>query len=249
MPKGTWVVGLAADLAVVVVTDRAEGLVSRGDDALDVIEVWLKLNHLELAPEIPEAVILKGKIDRRNIKFELRDAQIEPKKHVKYLGILIDDKGAFGEPIKQTIKKVEANVASLTRIMPNIKGPKSRKKQVLYNVTKSILTYGAPIWHMAIGIKRCKQMLISTQKKALLRVISRYRTIFASAIQIVVGILPIDLIDERRRLYEGEDGGTPQAKKVEKEISLERCQTQWYETIGVDKNTYTQCEEMGQVSA
>ncbi|KAJ8963913.1 hypothetical protein NQ317_010400 [Molorchus minor] len=50
--------------------------------------------------------------------------------------------------------------------------------------------------------------------KALLRVISGYRTISASATKVVAEILPIDLLtNERRRLYEREDGGTPNSER------------------------------------
>ncbi|KAJ8967299.1 hypothetical protein NQ317_018778 [Molorchus minor] len=70
--------------------------------------------------------------------------------------------------------------------------------------------------------------------KALLRVISGYRTISASATQVVAEILPIDLLTKKGEGFTKEKTGVPpNSEKEERETSLERWQAQWTETTEV----------------
>lgn len=44
-----------------------------------------------------------------------------------------------------------------------------------------------------MGIDQYRRMLVSIQRRALLRVASAYRTVSAEAVQVVTGVAPIDL--------------------------------------------------------
>lgn len=68
-------------------------------------------------------------------------------------------------------------MASLARVMPNVGGPRSRKREVSVGVVHTIMLYGAPAWHLGMGIKRYEKMMVSLQRQALLRVASAYRTV------------------------------------------------------------------------
>lgn len=104
-------------------------------------------------------------------------------------------------------------MAALNRLLPNIGGPTEIKRRLLVGVVQSIILYTAPIWSNAIRIKKYEDLLISTQRKILLRAICAYRT-SAIATQAIAGMPPITLlIGERKRLYEREDGNLATAKK------------------------------------
>lgn len=112
-------------------------------------------------------------------------------RNIKYLGVKIDWQGTFGEQVKYVCKKAEEIVSSLNRILPNMGGPSNRKRRVLVEVVESIILYAAPIWYPVLRIKRYEQMLVSCQRKYLIRVCSAYRTISVNAVQVIAGIPPI----------------------------------------------------------
>lgn len=231
IPDGVYTIAYADDLAVVVTANDSTQLMWKGDETLEQIRIWMLKNELELAPEKSEAVILKGERDREQIRFMCGGVEIAHKKSIVYLGITISQGGHYGEHIKETIRKAEKKVSAITRLTPNIRGPGSRKREMLYNVVQSILLYGAPIWHNLVEKKKYRLMLTSIQRKMLLRVTSAYRTTSAKALQVVAGVTPIDLlVMERNALYHREDGRTTQAKIEERTRTIEKWQQIWYNT-------------------
>ncbi|KAJ8967335.1 hypothetical protein NQ317_007980, partial [Molorchus minor] len=139
---------------------------------------------LELAPEKTEAVIMKGPRRRQGIRFHLNDTVIEPRRAVKYLGVWLDDKGNFGEHVRRRANKAEERMAALNRLMPNINGPNSRKRE-------------------AMKVESYRLKLEKVQRKALLRIASAYRTVSTRAVQVVTGVVPIELmVEERKQLHE-----------------------------------------------
>ncbi|KAJ8911231.1 hypothetical protein NQ315_014943 [Exocentrus adspersus] len=112
------------------------------------------------------------------------------------------------------------------RLTSNLRGPGSRKREMLYNVVQSILVYGAPIWHGGTEQQRNRKMLI--------RVASAYRTVSTRALQVITGIIPIELIiEERQILYHREDGSTEAAKREERENTIQKWQDIWNQTEDV----------------
>ena len=76
---------------------------------------------------------------------------IETKKFVKYLGIILDTKLNYWEQSSQRVKKAGTTTIALSRLMSNLNGPKSSKRKLIMSVTHSILLYGAEIWGEALG--------------------------------------------------------------------------------------------------
>ncbi|KAJ8967271.1 hypothetical protein NQ317_000181 [Molorchus minor] len=188
-----------------------------------------------MAPQKTEAIILKGPWKQRaGVCFELDNATIEPARTIRYLGINFDDRGKFAKHIEKMVTKAEARIGSLTRIMPNIGGPKSCKREVIWGTVQSILLFGAPIWYREMTIKKYREMMIKTQRKMLLRVASAYRTVSTKAVQVITGIPPIELlVEERKYIHDRPDGQTKQAKVVARQITLDKWQTKWDETQNV----------------
>lgn len=217
----------ADDLAILVKAEESEILTIKANEALRRIDRWLKYNDLELAPEKTEAVILKGGRNTENIVFELNAVQIKPSKAVRYLGIVLGSHRTFGEHINRVTKKAEERIASLSRLMPNIGGPRNQKRAVLSGVMHSILLYGAPVWHEIMNTKRYKERMERVQRKMLLRVASSYRTTSTKALQVITGIAPIELqVQERRYIYRAQ-GDKTEAKKAARLRTLERWQEMW----------------------
>ncbi|KAJ8973918.1 hypothetical protein NQ317_005929 [Molorchus minor] len=132
----------------------------------------MRQNDLTLAPHKTETVILKGPRKRAHVLFEILETRVVPARQLKYLGVILDNRLTFGNHIKYFIEKAQTKLAVLTRPLPNIGGPSESKRAVLCGVIQSVLLYGAPVCHNVINIAKYKKMLLSIQRKALLRISS-----------------------------------------------------------------------------
>ena len=65
----------------------------RVEQSLHRIDIWMRANALQLVPGKTEAVILMGPRRRGHIRFHLKDREVMPSRAVRYLGIMMDDKG------------------------------------------------------------------------------------------------------------------------------------------------------------
>ncbi|XP_066261160.1 uncharacterized protein, partial [Euwallacea similis] len=194
-------IGYADDIALVVCgSDRAQ-LIGEANRAINRCVQWLTDHSLQIASEKTEAVILNGKRYKKDIFFIANDVRVKPKKSIRYLGVEFGENLHHGRHVEVICRKSLNKLGLLQRIMPTLDGPSSQKRQLLYGVVQSTLLYAAPIWGWMTRIGKYVRMLLSVQRKALLRVICAYRTVSYEAVQVLAGIPPIDLlIEERTRL-------------------------------------------------
>lgn len=242
-------IGYADDLALIVSADSEYTLMTHVNENLELITKWMERNNLVIAPEKTEAIVLRGKRDRRVVQFRVGNIIIYPQKCIRYLGVILDCRLAFGEHIKRAVIKAEERVAMLSRIMPNIGGPSNGKRKVLCEVVHSIVLYAAPVWHVALQKKCYLNMLERVQRKMLLRVASSFRTVSAPALQVLTGVLPIDLlVEERKTLYEqGEKISRKEARKRSMDTWQQRWDTnqekaQWTKELIRDINSWIACK-------
>nr|CAI5864374.1 unnamed protein product [Callosobruchus analis] len=239
LPEDTIAVGYADDLALVICGEDEDDIKFKANLALEIVSKWMKENNLKLAPHKSEAVLMKGaRRKTENLAFELNGAQIKPTNAINYLGVTIDAHGTYDPHFTRIIRKAEEKTRALTRIMPNIGGPSSKKREVLCGVVHSIILYGAPIWSNAAQKIRNKTALIRLQRKAILRVASAYRTVSTKALQVVAAIPPIDLlITERAELYKLGRTISATDRNEARERTLGKWQNIWDETLDVGQWT------------
>nr|CAI5852382.1 unnamed protein product [Callosobruchus analis] len=235
LPEDTIAVGYADDLALVICGEDEDDIKFKANLALEIVSKWMKENNLKLAPHKSEAVLMKGaRRKTENLAFELNGAQIKPTNAINYLGVTIDAHGTYGPHFTRIIRKAEEKTRALIRIMPNIGGPSSKKREVLCGVVHSIILYGAPIWSNAAQKIRNKTALIRLQRKAILRVASAYRTVSTKALQVVAAIPPIDLlITERAELYKLGRTISATDRNEARERTLGKWQNIWDETLDI----------------
>lgn len=70
-------------------------------------------------------------------------------KFVKYFGVTLDEKGSLRP---HTVNKAEQKMFGLTKLMLNVKGPRSGKKAVLGSALHNLLLHGTLILKKAIYI-------------------------------------------------------------------------------------------------
>ncbi|KAF2902781.1 hypothetical protein ILUMI_03409 [Ignelater luminosus] len=171
-----------------------------------------------------------------NVEIKVRNVQMVPTKQVKYLGVIWDCHGTFGNHVSTVARKAEQKMAKQARVMPNIKGPSSAKRRVLCGAVHSIVLYAAPIWNQAMNMKKYQTRLEMLQRGGLLRVASAYRTVSTEALHVITGSIPIDLLVwERKSIYEnmgqGEDLKT--IKSRVRQVTIEKWQQRWRDNTTV----------------
>ena len=94
---------------------------------------------------------------------------------------------------------------------------------------QSVMLYGAPVWYKVMEIKKYGEMLRKDQRQMLLRVISAYRTVSQSAVNVISAVAPIDLmVTERTRTYDRrEDRNRNKTRIRERSITIATWQRRW----------------------
>lgn len=206
LPDGCYLVGYADDIAIVI-TGRDEIDIQRKLNLIMIlIRRWLNDHGLELAAEKTELIFLtrKQRASFDNIQeVHVEELKINTKEHLKYLGFTLDTKMTFGEHITKAADKASVVTASLSRLMRNVGGPRASKRRLLMSVTNSILLYGAEIWGETPQKEVYRTRIARVQRTAALRICSAYRTVSETAVLVIAGVIPVDLLAlERKTLYD-----------------------------------------------
>lgn len=176
-----------------------------------------------------EAIMLTTKRGYQLPRFILDNTQLQLKEHIRYLGVELSRKLGFREHLLATAEKVAKSVASLFRLMPNIGGPKQRKRQLLMSVVQNQWLYAAPVWAPALIFDRNIRVLQGPQRKMALRIACAYRTVSTNAILVVAGAFPIYLqVSKHRSIYQAKKVGLNIPSKQEIRTNLIRkWQSEW----------------------
>lgn len=111
----------------------------------------------------------------------------------KYLGLFIDSTWGFRQHFSKIIPKLEKAAMALSRIMPNIGGPKGGARRLYTFVVNSMALYGAPVWAQEMRADKCIQRMVHRAQRVMaIRTARCYRTVSYKAATVLVGILPLE---------------------------------------------------------
>lgn len=212
---GVTLVAYADDLAVVVRSDSAAELECRSEFA--VSEVVEKLGHMGLcvAQSKTELVLLAGRRKILNMQINIESCIIQSKNLVKYLGIYINKDLSMTEHIKKTTEKATQMINALNKIMPKTGKTRSSRKKVIASTVISSLLYAAPVWAKAIKYKVYNEKMNSVLRKLCIGITAAYRTAPGTALGVLAGIPPADLLmEERCEIYKNGKEYRKEAHKV-----------------------------------
>ena len=169
------------------------------------------------------------------------DADILSQVSVRYLGVRIDSRLTFRDHLQKVSEKAAKVVTALSRILPNIGGPRQNRRKLLASVTTSIMMYAAPVWADSVRTTSYKRQLVSVYRRSALRVVCGFRTVSYEAACVLSGMVPMELLaDERRRMYcRGRQNSVTDRQTVKKE-ETERTSLAWQDRWDkVDKGRWT----------
>ncbi|CAI6376152.1 unnamed protein product [Macrosiphum euphorbiae] len=183
-------IAFADDVAVVATGHTTTLLEEAMNQTLDLVSKWMKDTGLTLSVGKTEAIMLTTKRGYTPPRFILEGALLQLQEHVRYLGVELCKKLGFGKHLQCAAEKATKTVSSLSRLMPNVGGPRQKKRQLLMSVAQSQLLYAAPIWASALVFEVNIKKLLKPQRKMAIRVSSAYCTVSTNAILVVSGLLP-----------------------------------------------------------
>ena len=224
MPEGVKSVAYADDLALVITARNEPAMEAKANEALRRIGQWMGRNHLALAPEKSEAVLLIGKKRCGPLNIQLEGYNIIQKKEAKYLGIMLDRAMTGSAHVRYVCCKASKVVADLSRLMPRTGGAGEAKRRLLATVADSVVLYGASVWGpTAMKYKGNRNLLRSTQRKIALRICRAYRTVSTPAALVLARLLPWDLVIEEK----SKRNDLALEPETARERTLENLQREW----------------------
>ncbi|KAH8332940.1 hypothetical protein KR074_012324, partial [Drosophila pseudoananassae] len=159
---------------------------------------------------------------------------ITSKEAIKYLGVMLDNRMSYGAHVEYSTIKAARIQGALSRMLPNVGGPKESRRRLLASVVTSVLLNAAPIW--AASVRRhqgLKKKLGASYRLAALRVISGFRTISEEAALVLAGMIPIDILaNETEEIYasnrqRGRNSSRETIKRSARQVALSLWQERW----------------------
>ncbi|KAI8122657.1 Retrovirus-related Pol polyprotein from type-1 retrotransposable element R1 2 [Lucilia cuprina] len=208
---------------------------NEANETVNAIRVWMKTSGLDLDEHKTEAVLISSRRKREKINVQIGNHTISSQQHLTYLGVIMEDKLNFKPHIEKISSKASNIAAALSRMMPNVGGPKQCKRRLISTVVKSTILYAAPIWSEALKVKSATKKMKSVYRLCALRVCSSYRTNSEEAAYVVAGMIPIEILaDEARPVYEQRKSNPSNEKeiaKLERLKSIQIWQNSWEESL------------------
>ena len=196
LPRGTITIGYADDTLVVAEGDSVEAAQNRTNAALATVSRGIGDLGLRLAVQKTAAVAFSNRVWSTSPRIRLGGEPVVLGESLKYLGILLERKGTlYGAHIRAAADKAQRVMTSLSRLMPNVGGPREQRRRLLVGVVHSVLLYGAPTWGPHLhDIPGAVAVMAAVQRRAALRSVCAYRTVSLDAAAVVASTVPIDLL-------------------------------------------------------
>lgn len=229
LPFSAKVIGYADDTLILVSSSNPESVKSKAEYVISYIITILDSLGLTVAYNKTEALLFAGHYRNRTpqkISINIRGLQITSSPTIKYLGFYLDSKWSFKEHIIGVSQKAERILVALSRLMPNIGGPRETRRRLFTTVIRSIILYGASIWaREGVLSSRVRILpLIRIQRRLDQRSICAYRTVSGTAAGLIASSPPIDLLAKSynwryEKLYELRHAGQRSTSQRQTTIS------------------------------
>lgn len=232
LPEKTEIIGFADDIVTTTLGDTMDEVNMITERTGELTGEWLAANMLQRAHQKTELVIVTNRRQPITTQIDMGGHTITSKRHLKYLGVMVDDRLGYNRHIDYVSGKVAKVQTALSRIMPNTFGPRSSKRRMLANVSTSILRYGCEIWWKATKKRRNWEVLNSTHRLSAIRVASAYRTISFEAICVISGMMPICiLLEEDSNCWNSKKTNGVTERPKHNEQSLKVWQEEWDKSV------------------
>jgi hypothetical protein len=192
-PQNVNIQAYADDVALSVAADSRARLIRLTAEALETVLLWGNQRGLTFSATKSVAMVTKGFLVS-GFTIPFGQHRIKTADTVKYLGILLDTRFNFNSHVEFACNKNLDLFSKLRGSFGYNWGPSNDNIMVLYKcVFVPRITYGSRFWEHATSILMNRKKLYSAQRRALLGISCAYKTASTEALQVLVGVLPLDL--------------------------------------------------------
>jgi ribonuclease HI len=155
--------------------------------------ISISLNHWAISAgitfSIPKCYFLSS---HENIRIAIQDQNITRTSKQKYLGVIINQKFTPKDHVLSIRDKCRSLTLKLSQIYQRNWGMSNiNAKRIYLAAIEPIITYACSAWYDSTVIIDNK--LFSAQRSPLMKICNTFRTVSTEALQILCGVLPIDL--------------------------------------------------------
>lgn len=183
----------ADDLLLTIAADSRHSLERQTATITEHLQMWCANNKLQLSQTKTTYMMLKGNLQRDPV-VRLHGMPIKRSKTTKYLGVHIGEKLTFADHITQVCAKATCLMHKIARIAQGqYRIPLPSIRRYMTALMAKITTYGASFWAWKAKQVKQRQQINGAQRGILVRLTGAYRTTSSDALQVLTGVLPLDL--------------------------------------------------------
>ena len=205
LPMGVSVTCYADDTLILARGEDAECTRRAAEEGAERVVASIEEMGLRVALDKTEALWIRAPRSRRPPETQLRvgRAAVRVGTTLKYLGLTLDGAWSFGQHFARLAPRLEKTAAALSRLLPNLGGPREGVRRLYASVMQSIALYGAPIWAPDLAAsRRSRELLRGPWRKIAVRLIRGYRTVSHEAAGLLARLPPLELLAEAHaRVY------------------------------------------------
>ncbi|KAF7118717.1 hypothetical protein CNMCM5793_008337 [Aspergillus hiratsukae] len=155
------------------------------------IEAWARRTGSHFAAEKTELIHLTRKRSQHlQGQVVMNGETIKPSPTAKLLGVVFDQELRWKEHVQQAIKratKVSIALAGLRHLRPE------QMRQIYQACVTPVVDYSSTVWHDPLRDKTHLRHLNSVQRVSLIRILSAFRTVATTSLEVEAHVLPTHL--------------------------------------------------------
>ena len=194
LPNDCYIQAFADDAFLIVSHENLDICENRANKALEKISKWGEDNKIEFNPSKTQAMLVTKRRKTRQIDLKMKGVTIDIVKHMKYLGVIIENKNKWNKHLDLISNKTRRLYHQILRTTGKEWGLSSEVRRTIYiSAIEPILTYACSSWQDVLEYKTKRAKLLSIQRSFAISIIKGYRTISTDAATVLANIEPIDL--------------------------------------------------------
>lgn len=183
----------ADDVVVSVAGSTRANVIRRVEQVLQPVLQWADYRGLKFSAKKSTALMTKGYLVP-GFTVQFGEDRISTTQRTKYLGVILDDARKWDCHIETLTEKADDLFSRLRGTMGAGWGIKRDNLMLLCRaVFLPRVSYGVCFWSQATSTRHNRNKLYKLQRRVLLGLTSAYRTTSTEALQVVAGVLPLDL--------------------------------------------------------
>ena len=192
----------ADDLLVLVEGQSRADIERLAGECMSKVFEWGESVGVSVALDKTVMMLLKGKLSRtRYPNVQVNGVSLRYETEVKYLGIRMSERMGFLTHLKYVRERLWNVVGQVRRVLKCEWGLSRRAVRTMYGgLFVACATYGASVWYRTASSVLGYDTIISCQRVMMLPCLNVCRTVSSEAMQVLLGVVPLDLEVMRRAI-------------------------------------------------